>query len=1122
MSSSAISDRRAGSRDPPLHPRRDAGSGRPRMKTPSTFPRPGPARRPFAAGLLWLLCTSWFFSVAPRLGAADEGTMLRAKVDPRPITLPIVDGTDIRFSSPFTPQELSQTKIYSIVQDDQGFIWFGTQHGLDRYDGYNFKVFVHDPKKPNTLSGVTVRALFKDRDGALWVGCDKFLNKFERATETFTPYPIPFVHHISQDRAGMLWLAADAGLYSLDPATARIRRYSHDPNDPSGLGSNDIDSSGEDKEGRFWVGIHGGLDEFDRQTGRVTLHIPLREPALGVSFHEDRSGRIWVYHDTGPHALAMFDWKTKTLTQLSFDERKLAGANLTGITAALEDQNGDLWFATHGAGLLKFDRDRRRFIRYRNIPADNESLPQNNVEYLFSDREGGLWAALGRMGPVRFSPNPLPFRRVPHNPHSANPAAEPFLGAVYEDGAGSLWTGTSDALNRIDRATGSYRAYHLSAGSVANMNVIAIREDRSGVLWIATYGNGLLRFDRRTGQFKAYRHNSADPYSLSSDVVTRLLVDHHGILWVGAMGGLQRLNASTNRFTTYTPDSPNEKVTYLEIVEDEDGALWLGTETSGLYRFDPETGQFTRRYQHDVNRPETLSDNRVNSVHFDHSGAMWIGTQNGLDKLDRETGQFAVYTRGDGLPGNAVGCVLEDGRGDLWMSTNHGVARFNPQSKALTNYSTADGLPGLDFTGWGACFQSTSGEMFFGGFSGATAFMPEEVLRKRYIPPVILTELRLNGSLVEIGRHSALKQSISATTDLILSHKQNIFSLTFVALSYSNPGTNRYRYMLEPLEHDWNEVGSDQRLATYTTLPAGKYTFRVQGATSSGVWSEPGASLRIEVLPPLWGTWWFRSACAVLLFLSMYAAYSYRLRQIAREFELRTEERVSERTRIARDLHDTLLQSFHGLLLRFQAAHNLLPGRAEDARHVLDTALADAAQAITEARDAVQGLRSSTVVTNDLANAIESLGQELSSQQRSENREASAFSVEVEGAAQDLHPILRDEIYRIAGEALRNAFRHAQARRIEVEITYASRKLRLRVRDDGIGIDASVLNEGRVGHWGIGGMRERARSTGGQLEVWSEHGAGTEVELTIPGSVAYGTHPGRRFRLFGSKARTNS
>jgi ligand-binding sensor domain-containing protein len=238
--------------------------------------------------------------------AVNLGVVRQADVKPRTITLPVVDGKSIRFTRLSTAEGLSQTKVGQIVQDDQGFMWFGTQYGLNRYDGYNFKLFVHDPRNPNSLGGVYVDALFKDRDGALWVGCDQFLNKFNRATEKFTRYPVPFVTHISQDSAGILWLATVNGLYSLDPATGTILQYSHNPNDPSSLSNNHVKSSGEDREGRFWVSTIGHLDEFDRKTGKVTRDIPMPELPLGFGFYEDRFGTFWIFHDS-PNALSVLD-----------------------------------------------------------------------------------------------------------------------------------------------------------------------------------------------------------------------------------------------------------------------------------------------------------------------------------------------------------------------------------------------------------------------------------------------------------------------------------------------------------------------------------------------------------------------------------------------------------------------------------------------------------------------------------------------------------------------------------------------------------------------------------------------------------------------------------------------
>jgi ligand-binding sensor domain-containing protein/signal transduction histidine kinase len=1006
--------------------------------------------------------------------------------------LPIVDGRDIRFARPSTADGLTPTKVTHIVQDDQGFMWFGNQYGLNRFDGYNFKVFVHDPRNPNSLSGVFISALFKDRDGALWVGCDQFLNKFNRATETFTRYPVPFVKHISQDAAGMLWLATGTGLYGLDPATGRIRHYSHDPNDPSSLSSNDVKSSGEDKEGKFWVANSESLDEFDRMAGKVRLHIPLDEPSSEVPFYEDRFGVFWIF-DAFRKGLAVFDRKTNTLTHYSFHELEPPSTALT-VMAMIEDQNGTLWLATHGAGLLKFDREHRRLIGYRNNPGDPDSLPEDNVENLFADREGNIWAGLGRMGVTHFATKPLPFNRIPHL-RSSDGTAEPFVGAVYEDRQGILWIGTPEALNRIDRKAGHYTSYNRTAGPAASTDAITIVEDRSGNLWVGTYGHGLLRFERRTGQFQTYLHNPADPYSLSNDIVSRLLVDHNGTLWAATSDGLNRFDAATGRFTVYKLDPQRKTVSYLELVEDRKGTLWLGTDSSGLHRVDPATGHFTK-YEHDMNRPGTLSDNRVNSVYFDHSGTMWVGTQNGLDTFDAKTGTFTVYTRRDGLPGNAVGRILEDDHGDLWLSTNNGVARFDRQSRIFKNYSTADGLPGPDLIGWGAGFKSSSGEMFFGGFNGATAFFPNNVVDSSYTPPIVLTDFRLFGNPVEIGARSPLKKSISYANDVILSHEQNILSLTFAALSYSNAMTNRYRYKLEGLERDWNEVGSDRRQATYTTLPTGRYTFRAQGATSGGGWSEPGVALNIEILPAWYRTNWFLLLCVTVTGVVCWVAFKWHIRRVAARLDAQFQERLAERTRVAQDLHDTLLQGFISASMQLSVANRQLPSDWP-AKPIVSDVLGLMKQVIDEGRNAVRGMRLSAGDSDDLERAFSRIRQELVVQP------TTSFRIVVEGGVRPLHPLVRDDVYRIGREALINAFRHSRAAAIEVELGYMDRQLRVIVRDNGCGIDPQVLSSGRDGHWGLPGMRERAARMGARLKTWSRATGGTEVELSVPGHIAF-------------------
>jgi signal transduction histidine kinase len=312
-------------------------------------------------------------------------------------------------------------------------------------------------------------------------------------------------------------------------------------------------------------------------------------------------------------------------------------------------------------------------------------------------------------------------------------------------------------------------------------------------------------------------------------------------------------------------------------------------------------------------------------------------------------------------------------------------------------------------------------------------------------------------------------------------------------------------------------VGSDQRVASYTTLPPGNYTLRVQGASRRGPWSEPGIRLRINILPPWWATWWFRLTCLVLVLASAWGAHRYHSYQLVLQFDMRLDERLSERTRIARELHDSLLQGFHGLMFRLQAVRDLLPRRPSEAMRALDIALERGDKAIAEGRDTVSDLREPIMGDRDIAQALTALGEELATQ--SDIGATPCVRVLVEGKQRELNPMLRDEIYRIAREALRNAFRHAKAEKIEAEITYGDSEFLLHVRDNGSGIDPAFARQGaRGGHWGLPGMRERAKSFGGKLEVWSEHGAGTEIGLSVPGTIAYGkSEPRRRFWLWRKK-----
>jgi signal transduction histidine kinase len=411
--------------------------------------------------------------------------------------------------------------------------------------------------------------------------------------------------------------------------------------------------------------------------------------------------------------------------------------------------------------------------------------------------------------------------------------------------------------------------------------------------------------------------------------------------------------------------------------------------------------------------------------------------------------------------------------------------------------------------------------MYFGGFAGATRFRPQDVSNDSYVPPVALTAFDLFGAPVSIGPGTPLKRVIGFTNELILTHEQNSFSFQFSALSFRNPSTNRYRYKLEGLDQSWHDVGSGQRVASYTTLPAGAYRFRVQAATARGPWSEPGRTVNVTIRSAWWNTWWFRGLIAMLLIAAAAVLYLLRVRQMSRQFAIRLEERVSERTRIARELHDSLLQGFLGLMFRLQAVREFLPGRPGAAAQSLDAALQVADQALGEGREAVQNLRSSSFDDRDFATSLGALGTELGA--GIDPLSKPQYHVVVEGRPRELTAVVRDDIYRIAREAVRNAYHHANARHVETEVTFGETDLSVRVRDDGIGVDPAILAGGqRAGHWGLPGMRERSESIGGRFTLWSERNAGTEVELRISAAIAYAQSPISTFSWLRRRLRSSA
>jgi ligand-binding sensor domain-containing protein/two-component sensor histidine kinase len=1046
----------------------------------------------------WMLLVVFFFcttiaasgqSVAPPSHPTDS--VPNARISQSPVRLPLTDGRDIRFKKLNGSEGLSQTRVSAAVQDDLGFMWFPTQYGLNRYDSYNFKVFKHEPGQANSLSCVYIRSIIKDRAGTLWVGCDSVVDKFDPVSETFTHYPIhteqnsdsagPVVH-MCQDHLGFLWLATPTGLYKLEPSTGRVTRYNHDPNIPSSLSSNFISTVDEDRQGELWVASRGGLDAFDRRTGRVTLHVSLNGYRNEFSFHEDKFGTFWIARGSPSCPLSILDRKTITVHCYTVYEGDHPSATMAGVDSMLESRDGTMWFASVGAGLLRYNRNKGTLTRYRNDPADSESLGSSNAFSLYEDREGEIWVCLHDAEPNVFAERPSAFQSFTKK---RGTLAGALVTTIFEDSDRILWIGSTGGLNRIDRQTGQNDV------SPAKSDILSIIEDRSGTLVAGTYRDGLQKLDRNTGLLTPYGRYGQQPSNQAENPIARLLIDRNAVLWAATWGGLGRFDPSTGNFVTFHPDR-NSMDDYFDIKQDSGGGFWLGGD-SGLQYYEPKTDHF-RIYRHNPDDLQSLSDGRVNSVHPAGAGAIWVGTQNGLDKLDEKTGKFQVYYTKDGLSGNVVSCLLEDKRGQLWMGTNNGLSTLDPKTLKFTNYSSADGLPGQDLTGYFSCYESTDGEMFFGGFSGAVAFYPERVQETRHIPATVLTDFRLSGVEVPIGKNSPLKRSINYTDSVTLTSKQNIFSFGFSALSYLNSATNRYRYKLEGLDGAWHEVDSRDRIASYTTLPKGHYTLRVQSATSRGAWDEPGVSLHIHILPPWWDTWWFITFYTAVIVLLLWFGYWFRLQEITRQHNIRLEERVGERNRIARDLHDTLLQGFQGLMLQFQTVLNAL--RHDDPLYKkMDRVMDLADRVLLEGRQSVQGLRDEVSSGDDLQALLMHCGEQLAEDH------AIPFTLSVHGEPPSIDPTICREMYYIGREAISNAFQHSHATKIEAAISCEESVVSLTVRDNGIGIEPDILHAGRMGHWGFPGMRERSESIGARLSIRSEVGSGTELILTVPAGV---------------------
>ena len=713
---------------------------------------------------------------------------------------------------------------------------------------------------------------------------------------------------------------------------------------------------------------------------------------------------------------------------------------------------------------------------------------------LLEDREGSIWAGT-RGGVTRFDRRASPFQTYQPKIGSSVSQDVELSASVFEDSHGVLWIGSQAVRNRIEGKAErfSYFGDTGNYGKLFHSAVRSIAEDRSGSLWFGTYA-GLNRINPRTRQLKAYRHHPGDPQSLSNDNVPSLFLDHKGVLWAGTMDGLDSFDPATERFRVYraSGDGLNQ---YQVIAEDSQGALLLGTEFTGLQRLDPSTGHFTI-YRNSPGTGGSLSNDHVNAICIDTSGIIWIGTQNGLNRFDPVAQTFTAYYERDGLPGNLITGIHEDERGNLWLSTRNGLSRFDPRAKTFANYSASDGIVRGNIYGPHAGWKSSRGEMFFDTTAGVIAFFPEKVVDNSYIAPVVLTDFRLFGKPVPIGGESPLKQSITVTDSLALSAAQSMFSFEFSILSYVNPGENRYRYRLEGLDTGWNETSSLHRLVTYTTLPPSDYVFRVQGSNNRGLWNESGASIHIRILPPWWSTSWFRAIVGASLILLLWSVYYLRIRSAERrhvEIRALNEELIkaqeAERMRISGELHDGVLQQITSVTLRLGKVRRQVPPDSE-AQATISGLQQHLITIGTDIRHLSHELHPALLQESGLPAALSAYCEEFSGVR------GLPVSCETDESVKELSAGAALCIYRIAQEALGNAAKYSEAKKVEVRLSRSDSRVCLSVSDDGVGCAPNQVS--KSGGLGLINMRERVLQLDGTFEFDSEPGHGTTVRVMVP------------------------
>ncbi len=825
------------------------------------------------------------------IGAGGQDTFAAQVTPPRP------PGAYLRFEHLTIADGLSQNTVTDILQDRKGYLWFATENGLHRYDGYRFDIFQHEPSNPASLSGNYVTAVAPMADGRILVGTGTAgLNVFDPATGRFdrpggdgTPgsgLSHPRVWDVAEDRDGRIWVATDDGLNRID-GDGSVRVYRYDSDEPDGLASNVVRTLLVDSGGTLWVGSFGGLNVVDAGSDRLRRFAtggPGSEALKGANvaaLHEDSDGVLWA----GLGATLARIAPARDAVTLFPRTKGEADEPANLITDIVTDGRGNLWISTDGDGIQRLRPGANRFDRFDHEPADPGSIGDGFVNAAYRDAADVLWFGTASGGVSKLNPAIEAFAHYRRNLADRDSLPSNVVWSLFEDTDGSVWVATEAGLARLDSTTGRYRQVRATPPAGGNEDTsnlfYYVHRDKAGRLWAGT-GEGLYLVDEASGRLLPRYAFEDAPDAEYAPVIHMIREDDRGRLWLGSFNGLVRYEPDTGASTLWRRDRDSLNNNWvMDIANPGDGTLWIGSE-GGLSRIDADSGQVLESIGADPADARALTHPSVQSLALDGAGRLWVATASGLQALDPGTGRFTRYNVDAGLPSDYVYGVAVDRNELVWASTNRGLARLDPATGQIAVFDVSDGLQGNEFN-TGAVHRGASGRLYFGGINGFNAFEPGQVVQTVLPPRVAITSVRVLGRQWREATGDELRQGVT------LSPSETVFTLRFAAFDYKAPAGNRFRFRLTGFDGDWRDAGASNSV-TYTNLDPGRYRFELRGANSDGVWSPESVTLPIGVEPPFWSTWYAYLLYALLVSASVVAALRAWTARVRREQAFRVEQ----------------------------------------------------------------------------------------------------------------------------------------------------------------------------------------------------------------------------------------